>query len=104
MACSKLYAAARVLQVKGLKSVTLVPPSQLAYMYPYPGTSTHARRAQVDITRRDLTRFPLASMLQPLQVTLQPGDMLFVPRRSGHETVAKSDSTTVTFRLQLWCS
>ncbi len=92
------------IQIAGVKEVTLVPVKQLAYIYPYPRGDIRARRAHIDIRTPDRNKFPLSALLKLDKVTLHPGDMLLVPRRSGHETVAASNSTTLTFRLQVWCS
>ena len=90
-------------QIAGKKEVTLIPVMQLAYMYPYRGDDFRARRAQISLETPDPAQYPMSAFLQPVHITLMPGDVLLVPRRSGHETVAKSDSMTVTFRLNLWC-
>ena len=91
-------------QIAGMKEVTLIPVMQLAYMYPYKSEDFRARRAKISLKRPDTAKYPLSSLLQPVRIILKPGDVLLVPRRSGHETLARSDSMTVTFRLKLWCS
>lgn len=91
-------------QIAGTKEVTLIPVMQLAYMYPYRGDDFRARRAQVSLESPDTIRYPMSSLLKPAHITLNPGDVLVVPKRSGHETFARSNSTTITFRLKLWCS
>ena len=90
-------------QIAGMKEVTLIPVMQLAYMYPYRGGDFRARRAKISLESPDAAQYPMSSLLQPVRIILNPGDVLLVPRRSGHETLAISDSTTVTFRLNLWC-
>ena len=91
------------LQLSGAKQVTLVPVTQLAYTYPFAGKDYRARRARINLRSPNLAKYPLASQVKPLTFILRPGDMLLIPRRSAHETLALSDSTTVTYRLSLWC-
>ena len=90
-------------QVKGAKEVTMLPVMQLAYTYPFTGKDYRARRAQIDLRNPNLAKYPLSSQIKVVRITLHPGDMLLVPRRSAHETLALSESITLTYRLGLWC-
>lgn len=81
-------------QVTGTKSVLLYPPIEMPYLYP---ASMHSVQrtdlcsqqfqlmnetvenfSRVQPLRPDLHRFPLFARAQPINVTIGPGDMLFL--------------------------
>ena len=88
-----------LVQLTGTKILTLVPSSQLKYMHPYPVSDMLYRRARVDVEKPDLITFPDAKFLTPFNVSLGPGDLLFMPQRTGHGVRVMTDSTSLSFRL-----
>ncbi|KAF7215352.1 HSPB1-associated protein 1 homolog [Nothobranchius furzeri] len=85
-----------VLQVQGRKRWHLFPPEDTANLYPtripYEESSVFS---QVDVLRPDLQRFPAFRRARAHVVTLQPGQVLFVPRHWWHY-VESVDPITVS--------
>uniref|UniRef100_A0A6A7G1N8 HSPB1-associated protein 1-like n=1 Tax=Hirondellea gigas TaxID=1518452 RepID=A0A6A7G1N8_9CRUS len=79
------YGCNLVAQVYGNKQWTLFPPDQTQCLYPtripYEESSIYSK---IDFTNLDITRFPKMKNSTPLVVTLQPGDVLFVPKHWWH--------------------
>lgn len=92
-----------LIQTDGVKTVTLIPVMQLTYLYPHEEHSVLYRRAQVDLLHPDYKKYPLARQLQPSNYTMQQGDLLFIPRRSAHQTLSISSSVSVSLRVKLEC-
>lgn len=68
------------LQILGNKRFLLVPPSQHEKLYLYPRIHPSYRRSQADLEAVDLERYPrFAEVEGALEVTLKPGDMLYIP-------------------------
>jgi tRNA wybutosine-synthesizing protein 4 len=72
-------------QVVGRKRVLLFPPSAIPHLYMHGSTSKVA-----DMDAPDLARYPLclAARAAALEVTLHPGDVLFMPNMWCHQVVA----------------
>ncbi|XP_010878040.2 HSPB1-associated protein 1 homolog isoform X2 [Esox lucius] len=74
-----------VLQVQGRKRWHLFPPADTGCLYPtripYEESSVFS---QVDVLQPDLERFPSFRNARAHTVTLQPGQVLFVPRHWWH--------------------
>jgi hypothetical protein len=68
---------------QGRKRWTFFPPEDLPLLYPLFPDSTDAV-FQVDLSQPDLSLHPLLSLSHPTQVTLSPGELLFVPAGSPH--------------------
>ncbi|XP_017276638.1 HSPB1-associated protein 1 homolog [Kryptolebias marmoratus] len=85
-----------VLQVQGRKCWHLFPPEDTANLYPtripYEESSVFSR---VDVLHPDLKRFPEFRSARAHIVTLQPGQVLFVPRHWWHY-VESVDPITVS--------
>ncbi|XP_068185620.1 HSPB1-associated protein 1 homolog [Antennarius striatus] len=85
-----------VLQVEGRKRWHLFPPGDTASLYPtripYEESSVFS---QVDVLHPDLRRFPAFQGARAHVVTLQPGQVLFVPRHWWHY-VESLDPITVS--------
>eukprot|EP00066_Takifugu_rubripes_P022207 XP_011611473.1 PREDICTED: HSPB1-associated protein 1 [Takifugu rubripes] len=85
-----------VLQVQGRKRWHLFPPEDTAKLYPtripYEESSIFS---QVDVLRPDLRRFPAFRGARAHVVTLQPGQVLYVPRHWWHY-VESVDPVTVS--------
>ncbi|HEX4338719.1 MAG TPA: cupin-like domain-containing protein [Polyangiaceae bacterium] len=72
--------------IHGTKRVLLYTPEDSGKLYPEPmkPEDRHYRSSQVDFATPDLARFPLFASARPLEVTLAPGDALFVPVHFWH--------------------
>ncbi|KAJ8283068.1 hypothetical protein COCON_G00055870 [Conger conger] len=90
------YGCNLVLQVQGRKRWHLFPPDDTRCLYPtripYEESSVFSR---VDVVRPDLQRFPDFSAARAHVVTLEPGQVLFVPRHWWHY-VESLDPLTVS--------
>lgn len=90
------YGCNLVLQVQGRKRWHLFPPEDTAKLYPtrvpYEESSVFS---QVDVLHPDLTRFPAFQGARAHVVTLQPGQVLYVPRHWWHY-VESVDPLTVS--------
>jgi hypothetical protein len=65
-------------QVQGTSRFVLFPPSSLRLLYPYPHLHVHYQQSQVNFSAPQ-EEFPLFSQSEPMQVTLQAGDTLYIP-------------------------
>ncbi|XP_069011081.1 HSPB1-associated protein 1 homolog isoform X1 [Embiotoca jacksoni] len=90
------YGCNLVLQVQGRKRWHLFPPDDTANLYPtripYEESSVFS---QVDVVHPDLRRFPAFKRARAHIVTLQPGQVLYVPRHWWHY-VESVDPITVS--------
>ena len=86
-------------QIKGTKTFTLFPPKAWRELYLYPRTSFKHRQLRVDLSAPDLDRFPrFADIEGGVSVTVEPGDLLYVPSMWFH-TVEAHD---LTFSVNVW--
>lgn len=72
-------------QVWGRKRFILFPPEQLPCLYPFPKRSKIAHFSQVNIERPDLVTFPKFKKTQPMECSLEPGEMLYIPPFWWHQ-------------------
>ncbi|XP_054642356.1 HSPB1-associated protein 1 homolog [Dunckerocampus dactyliophorus] len=90
------YGCNLVLQVQGRKRWHLFPPEDTSKLYPtripYEESSVFSR---VDVLHPDLKRFPAFRSARAHTVTLQPGQVLYVPRHWWHY-VESVDAITVS--------
>lgn len=70
-------------QVRGRKRLILFAPSQTACLYPY--TTKAYNMSRVDIEQPDLATYPRFSRARPLEVLLEPGEILFLPPFWWHQ-------------------
>jgi hypothetical protein len=63
-----------VAQICGRKRFRLISPEQTPYVYNEIGVYS-----RVDCKNPDYSRYPLFNNVKPLEVVLEPGDMLFLP-------------------------
>jgi lysine-specific demethylase 8/hypoxia-inducible factor 1-alpha inhibitor (HIF hydroxylase) len=86
-----------LIQLHGSKQVTLFPPSQTANLYPYPfyahlrhGLKLRSWFSRVYPNRPDLQAFPKlrAALKHRHDVTLNPGEALYIPAGWWHEVTA----------------
>ncbi|MGZ3449970.1 MAG: cupin-like domain-containing protein [Polyangiales bacterium] len=85
---------AMVTQVRGEKTVILHPPEESRELYGYAPWTFHYSysRARYD----QLERFPSLARARATQVTLRPGDQLFIPTMWWHTVYAMGESITVS--------
>ncbi|XP_076012749.1 HSPB1-associated protein 1 homolog [Genypterus blacodes] len=90
------YGCNLVLQVQGRKRWHLFPPEETSHLYPtripYEESSVFSK---VDVLLPDLKRFPEFKRASAHTVTLQPGQVLYVPRHWWHY-VESVDPVTVS--------
>ena len=88
-------------QVRGSKQVWFFDPTQNDLVYPrgshFPGLDNFERQSQVDIHHPDLESFPEFKRVQALEVTLNAGDILFIPSNWWHEVETLEYSISVGF-------
>ena len=88
-----------LVQVTGRKHVLLVPSTQARFLY-------HRRHVFSDVHDLEdparLQRYPLARRATPYAVTLEPGDLLFIPIGWWHQVRALDFSVMLTYTNFLW--
>jgi hypothetical protein len=88
-------------QTCGEKEITLFPPQQSAYLYPFPPDTPQSHVSQVDFARPDRVAHPLFGKATPLRVLLGPGDVLYVPPYWWHAVRSMSTSVSLNFWWQV---
>ena len=85
-------------QISGAKKVILVPPAQSSLLY-YPcrdfGRNLHF--SPVDVEHPDLKRHPRFARATPLEITVRPGEMLYIPATWWHYLRALETSFSLNF-------
>jgi ribosomal protein L16 Arg81 hydroxylase len=79
-------------QVRGRKTVTLISPLDTEFVY----NNNHCF-SEVDVENVDAARFPLFARATILKVTIEPGDMLFLPIGWWHHVRSLDTAVTVSF-------
>jgi hypothetical protein len=79
-------------QVRGRKQIRLISPCLLPNIYNH----RHCY-SQVDLNAIDYERFPDFRHITPLEVTLHPGEILFLPVGYWHHVVGLDISLTMTY-------
>jgi hypothetical protein len=79
-------------QVRGRKRFLLYSPLQMPYMYHYRNYFS-----QVDPENVDRDRFPLFQKTKPIEFTLAPGEVLFIPVGWWHHVRALDLSISISF-------
>ena len=86
-----------LVQIHGRKKLILVPPQQSNYLY-YPALELgHINYSPVDVESPDYERFPLFKHATPMEVTLAPGEILFIPVRWWHYARAIDPTISLNF-------
>ncbi|XP_068715406.1 HSPB1-associated protein 1-like isoform X2 [Montipora foliosa] len=96
------YGCNLVAQIYGRKKWTLFPPSETPNLYPtripYEESSVFS---QVHMTYPDLSRFPTFASATRYEVILQPGDVLFVPKKWWHYVESLETSISINTWIEL---
>lgn len=88
-----------IAQVVGTKDILLAPPSETPRLY----NRRHVFSEVHDLAdAARLEAFPLARNVRPLAVTLNPGDLLYVPVGWWHQVRARDFSVTLTYTNFRW--
>jgi hypothetical protein len=81
-------------QIHGRKEFMLFPPEQVRSLYPRQGMKH--RRSQVDPVRPDLEAYPRFAEATPIVVTLNAGEILFLPTFWWHHVTSLSLSVSIS--------
>lgn len=68
-------------QVYGKKRFLLAPPSEWKTLYLYPHLHPHYQQSAVDWDSPNLTEFPEFQKTNLYEANLEPGDLLYIPRK-----------------------
>jgi hypothetical protein len=82
-------------QIAGTKRFVMFPPRDMSRLYPFRSKSYNM--SQVDIDGPDLERFPRFRDARRVEVTLRPGEMLFIPSFWWHQVYSEETGLTVNF-------
>ena len=82
-------------QISGRKRVWLVPPAASRAMYPSAKYDYRSTLSEVEPSSWDAARHPLFADVRPAQLTLEPGQMLFIPRGWWHRVQSLSPSISI---------
>lgn len=82
-------------QVCGSKRFVMFPPGDMSRLYPFRTKSYNM--SQVNIDEPDLERFPRFRDARPVEITLQPGEMLFIPSFWWHQVYSLETGVSVNF-------
>ncbi|KAI6653760.1 hypothetical protein LOD99_3264 [Oopsacas minuta] len=83
-------------QIQGSKKFTVFSPSEWIHVYPYPYLHPHHAQAQVNISNvNDTDKFPFITKATGMEITLEPGDLLYLPPLWFHHVEALETSISV---------
>jgi hypothetical protein len=86
-----------LVQIYGRKKLILISPEQSKCLY-YPCLRLgHVNYSPVDVEAPDFNSFPLFKDARPLEVTLEPGEILFIPVRWWHHARALERTISLNF-------
>ena len=86
-------------QVVGRKHVVLFPPQDTPYLYPERWYSLFTNFSRIDLegdAEQTAQRYSLFSKAKPLECTLEPGEMLFIPVQWWHAARGEELSVSLT--------
>lgn len=83
-------------QVWGTKQLQLFPAEYHQHLYPFTNMALR-NTSQVDVADVDATMFPLFNQVPWFDVTLQEGEMLYIPRKWFHFVQARTPSLSVSY-------
>jgi hypothetical protein len=84
------------IQLVGVKRFTLWPPSQHELMYQYPRVHPMWHKSRINFRDVNLNRFPSFAKSRALQVTLEPGESLYIPPYTWHYVETLSPSVSLS--------
>ncbi|MGL5082972.1 MAG: cupin-like domain-containing protein [Microcoleaceae cyanobacterium] len=79
-------------QVLGRKRIQLIPPQQTPYLYNHLGVFS-----KVDLDNPDYQKYPLFRHIKPIEVILEPGEVIFIPVGWWHHVKSLDISISVSF-------
>ncbi|MCB9528218.1 MAG: cupin-like domain-containing protein [Myxococcales bacterium] len=82
-------------QIRGRKRVWLVPPEQSSKMYPSKKYDYRSTLSEVEPNTWDPRLHPRFAEVTPLEITLEPGHMLFIPHGWWHRVLALTPSISI---------
>lgn len=82
-------------QIRGRKRVWLVPPEQSANMYPSRKYDYRSTLSEIEPNTWDRQTHPRFAEVTPIEVTLEPGQMLFIPHGWWHRVLALTPSISI---------
>jgi hypothetical protein len=88
-------------QVWGRKQFTLFAPEPLAYLYPFPTRSRLGHFSRVNIEQPNLVSFPKFHRARPIECTLEPGEMLYIPPFWWHQVRSLDTAITLNYTWRL---
>lgn len=80
--------------IKGKKRFVLFPQSESKKLYRHPFTI----RSYVDVDNPDFEKYPLLKQAQGYEVTLEPGETLFIPSGFWHHVVYEDAGYAISLR------
>ena len=83
-------------QLVGEKRFTLWSPSQHELMYVYPRVHPMWHKSRINFREPDVSKFPQFAKSTALQVTLGPGDVMFIPPYMWHYVETLSPSVSLS--------
>ena len=88
-------------QVRGRKHFTFFAPGDASSLYPFPMFSRHSYLSRVDILQPDLREFPKFEQAKPSSVTLEPGEVLYLPALWWHQVQSLETSISISWFWRL---
>jgi [protein]-arginine 3-hydroxylase / protease len=86
-----------LVQIHGRKKLLLISPRESKLLY-YPSLDLgHVNYSPVDVESPDYDRFPRFRKARPLELELEPGEVLFIPVRWWHYARALDDTISLNF-------
>ena len=87
-------------QLYGRKKFTLFSPAQWPGLHPYPFLHPSHAQCQVNLSNaaNDIARFPHLKEVTPMEVILEPGDLLYLPPLWFHHV----ESMEVSISVNVW--
>ena len=82
--------------IVGRKKVTLFAPDQWRLLYAYPWYKQQLNLSRVDVRDPDLARYPRYAQTTPIEVVLEPGEMLFNPVHWWHAVETPEFSVAIS--------
>jgi len=82
-------------QISGRKRVWLVPPAASRAMYPSRKYDYRSTLSEVEPSTWDAAKHPLFADVRPAEMTLEPGQMLFIPRGWWHRVQSLTPSISI---------